>query len=144
MSNPFTTPFIAVASIELGHWMLGIDAPLDFITIVEAFGNAGSELWNNLKAVFTPEPTNWENLGVFFRTIYLPYFVGSIVPGLIVSTLFYYVSIPLVRAYQKLRTNRQKERIEKHRRAEAEARRKAAVTEGQAPRDGDDETAGSL
>jgi uncharacterized protein len=119
MSNPITTPFIAVGSMELGYWMLGIEAHLDFMYIVAAFADAGGEIWNNIRAIFTSEPTHWESLGTFFRTIYLPYLVGSIIPGLIVSTLFYYLAIPIVRAYQKLRANKTRDRLERRRRLRA-------------------------
>jgi hypothetical protein len=40
LSNPITTPIIAVTSLELGHWMLGIQAPLDIRTIFNAFADA--------------------------------------------------------------------------------------------------------
>lgn len=131
LSNPITTPIIAVISLEMGWWMMGMDKSLDFVTVFAAFADAGSELWRNAKAIFTAEPTRWQDLGVFFKTIYLPYFVGSIIPGLIFSTLAYYVTIPLIRAYQKLRRGKLAERIEKRRRlktavAQADARVQAA------------------
>lgn len=119
LSNPITTPIIAITSLELGHWMLGIEGRLEFLSVVEAFSNAGWELWLNFKAIFTDEPTRWKSLGHFFRTIYLPYFVGSIIPGLIVSTAVYYITIPAVKAYQKIRASKTKERIEKRRRLKA-------------------------
>lgn len=138
LSNPITTPIIAVTSMELGYWMLGIDAPLQVMSIVEAFGNAGIEIWRNIKAMFTDERTHWASLIIFFKTIYLPYLVGSIVPGLIVSTVLYYLTTPIVHAYQKVRSKRTQDRIEKRRRLKAaliEARQKAEST-----RNGDDET----
>jgi len=115
VGNPLTSPFIAITSVELGHWMMGIEAPLSFVSIVEAFTNAGREIWENFIAIFTSEPTHWGSLSRFFHFIYLPYLVGGILPGFVVSVLFYWATIPLVRAYQKLRANKLKERIEKRR-----------------------------
>ena len=131
LSNPITTPIIAVTSLELGYWMLGIDAPLQVMSIVEAFGNAGIEIWRNIKAIFTDDPTEWASLIIFFKTIYLPYLVGCIVPGLIVSTVLYYLTTPIVHAYQKIRSKRTQDRIEKRRRMKAaliEARQKVEGT----------------
>lgn len=127
LSNPITTPFIALISLELGHWMLGIRTPLDIRYIFLAFADAGTQLWYNFLAIFTSAPTRWDKLADFFHRIYLPYLVGSILPGLFSSVVLYRVTIPLVRAYQKLRANKTLERIEKRRRlraalAEANAR----------------------
>ncbi|MGQ0564054.1 MAG: DUF2062 domain-containing protein [Gemmobacter sp.] len=126
LSNPITTPFIALGSLELGHWMLGIDRPLSAVYIFSAFGNAGQELWNNFVAIFTDAPTEWGRLGEFWHTIYFPYLVGSILPGIVVSLIAYYVTIPLVHAYQKLRKAKLTDRLEKRRRL------KALVIEAQA------------
>lgn len=135
LSNPITTPVIALVSLELGHWMLGIKTPLEVLSIVEAFGNAGVEIWRNIKAVFTDAPTEWGSLIVFFKTIYFPYLVGSIIPGLICSTVLYLLTTPLVRAYQKLRMKKMHDRFEKRRKL------KAALLEARARAGGDDDGA---
>jgi len=129
MSNPITTPIIALVSLELGYWLMGIDGSLDIRTIFAAFADAGVEVWRNFKAIFTAAPTKWTELGHFFRTIYLPYCVGSILPGFVVSLACYWATIPGVKAYQKIRANQTRERSEKRGRlraalAEAAARLK--------------------
>jgi hypothetical protein len=111
VGNPLTTPFIALTSVEFGRRLLGIDTPLNFLTIVAAFSNAGSELWENVRAMFTDEPTHWASLRQFFDLIYLPYIVGGLLPGLIVGLLFYWATIPIVRAYQRIRSHKLRERI---------------------------------
>jgi len=116
LSNPITTPLIAVSSLELGYWILGRDESLSFLSIVAAFGNAGSELWQNFKAVFTDAPTKWERLAGFWRAVYFPYLVGSILPGIAFSLVAYYITIPLARAYQKIRDKKLRDRIEARRR----------------------------
>ena len=127
LSNPITTPFIAVGSLGLGHWMMGIESSMSVEAIFAAFMNAGSELWHNFTAMFTRDVAHWENLRMFFWTVYAPYFVGSILPGIGVGMIFYYLTIPLIKGYQKLRRNRLIHHIEKRRTlkaviAEADAR----------------------
>ena len=119
LSNPITTPIIAVGSLELGHWMLGIEGRITPHVIFDAFSEAGLELWRNFLAMFSDAPTQWSSLGHFWQTIYFPYLVGSILPGLVVSVTAYYVTIPLVRAYQKLRANKTRDGIERRRRLKA-------------------------
>ena len=118
-SNPLTTPFIAVGCLELGHWMLGIKIPLTPRMIGDAFGRAGYELWQNFLAIFSDAPTHWGGLANFWQTIYFPYLVGSIIPGLAFALAGYYVTTPLVHAYQNLRANKLRDAVEKRRRLKA-------------------------
>lgn len=110
VGNPLTTPLIAVSSIELGHWMLGTTAHFNLMTVFESFTSAGQEITHNLLAIFTTESTRWHKLGAFFQTIFLPYLVGGILPGLLVSFVFYFLTIPVIRAYQILRAKQACER----------------------------------
>ncbi|WP_434617844.1 DUF2062 domain-containing protein [Tabrizicola sp. M-4] len=112
-TNPITTPFFAVLAMTLGHWMLGIQKPLSPEYIGMAFGNAGADLWFNVKALFGPEHTRWDGLLQFWHEIYVPYFLGALGPGLILSALFYWLTIPLVVAYQKARAAKSRERSER-------------------------------
>lgn len=126
-SNPVTTPFFAVGAMSLGHWMLGIEEPLSAKAILKAFEQAGYDLWNNVIALFTPATTDWSGLKVFWDTVYVPYFIGALGPGIVLSLLFYYMTIPLVAAYQKARAAKALENREKRGRlrqalAEAAAR----------------------
>lgn len=117
ISNPLTTPLIAVGSIWLGHWMLGIHRPLTGAAIGSAFADAGEELWNNSLAVFGPEPVHWGALGGFLHDLYLPYLVGSTVFGILIGLAGYYLTIPAVHAYQKARSARFRARAERKRKA---------------------------
>jgi uncharacterized protein (DUF2062 family) len=112
-SNPITTPFFAVGAISLGHWMLGIDTPLSAEAIGAAFGEAGRDLWHNVIATFGPEQMHWHGLADFWRNVYVPYFIGALVPGFVLSLGFYHATIPLVGAYQKGRAAKAVERLEK-------------------------------
>jgi hypothetical protein len=115
LSNPLTTPVIAVFSINLGHWMLGVQEPLTTDAIGAAFSSLGTEFWDNMKSIFTVEKMHWGSMQMFWGTIYLPYLVGSLIPAFISSMVGYYLTIPLVRAYQHARHNRQREKVEKRR-----------------------------
>ncbi|EEW24855.1 DUF2062 domain-containing protein [Rhodobacter ferrooxidans] len=130
LSNPITTPFIATGSLELGHWMLGIEAPLDFLTVYAAFSDASVQLWHNFWAMFSRQDAEWDKLIEFFHFIFWPYVIGSILPGLVAATVAYYISLPLIHAYQKIRHVKFREQVEKRRRlrqamAEAELRKHA-------------------
>lgn len=110
ISNPLTTPFLATLCVKLGHWMLGIEAPMTFATVYAAFTDAGAQLWHNLLAAFTDDVAHWDKLIEFFWFVFWPYTIGSIIPGLIASFATYYLSLPLIHAYQRLRANRMQKR----------------------------------
>jgi uncharacterized protein (DUF2062 family) len=112
-TNPITTPFFAVFSLSFGHWLLGIQAPLTARGIFHAFGNAGDDLWRNFMAIFTDENMQWGGLLRFWHEIYLPYFLGAFIAGFVLSAIAYYLTIPIVRAYQKARAATAEERSEK-------------------------------
>jgi uncharacterized protein len=115
VSNPLSTPIIAVFSVSFGHWLLGIESPLTAEAIGFAFADAGGELWRHMIAVFTSAPVRWVRLSELWHTIWYPYFVGCLGPAVIAALVGYYLTIPAVQAYQKLRAAKTKERIEKRR-----------------------------
>jgi uncharacterized protein (DUF2062 family) len=115
-TNPITTPFFAVFALSLGHWMLGIEAPLNAKYIGHAFAEAGHDLWFNFLALFGPEKTQWDGLVQFWHEIYWPYFIGALGPGLVLSAIGYRITVPLVAAYQKARAASTQERGELRRR----------------------------
>ncbi|MCA3480580.1 MAG: DUF2062 domain-containing protein [Rhodobacter sp.] len=95
---------------------------MDVRSIIAAFTNAGAELWDNARALFTSDVTHWENLGTFFGTIFWPYLVGGLLPGLAVGLAFYWAAIPIVRAYQKIREGQARARQEKRLRLKSPAK----------------------
>ncbi len=112
-TNPITTPFFAVLAMTLGHWIMGIEVPLSAEYIGDRFAMAGHDLWFNIKAIFGPERAHWGGLIQFWHEIYVPYFIGALIPGVVLSAIAYYITIPLVSAYQKGRASRAKERAER-------------------------------
>ena len=106
LSNPITTPLIALVSLNLGHWILGTPETISLNAVFAAFAGAGQDLWHNMGAAFTQETAHWDGLILFWHQIYFPYLIGSILPGLATSALFAWATVPLVTAAQALRRKR--------------------------------------
>ncbi|WP_311135462.1 DUF2062 domain-containing protein [Yoonia rosea] len=100
--NPLTFPPIGFLSISLGSWLLGLP-PGRNDHLGQKFADASYDLWNNVIAVFTPDPINWRGLQVFYDDVFFPYLVGGILPGLITATIAYYLAVPVIGAYQTRR-----------------------------------------
>jgi uncharacterized protein len=123
VGNPITFPFIMAASVELGHFLLHQPDTLDLPVIVRSFARASIELWHNTRALAFGRETHWESLQWFFRRIFWPYLVGGMTPGIASALAGYYLSLPVVVAYQKRRTKKLRERVEKRaRKATQDAR----------------------
>ncbi|MEL6452428.1 MAG: DUF2062 domain-containing protein [Pseudomonadota bacterium] len=102
--NPLTYVPIGVISLQTGHWLLGSEMNEE---TERSFGgkfvDAGGDLWQNLKHMMLGEPRDWTKLQIFYDEIFFPYLIGGVVPGIIAATVCYYVSVPLIRAYQHRR-----------------------------------------
>ncbi len=104
--NPLTYVPIAIASLQTGHFLLGSRLNSDMHESLGAkFGGAGRDLWHNFMAIFTPEKMDWHRLHLFYDEVFFPYMIGGIIPGAATATLAYYISVPLIRAYQNRRRN---------------------------------------
>ena len=110
--NPLTYIPIIATSMYTGYKILGLDpSRLKFRahegnehpTVGERFSDAASALWQNFKALFTPETADWSSLRLFYDEVFFPFMVGGILPGIVVATICYYLSVPLIRAYQQRR-----------------------------------------
>ena len=109
--NPVTFPVIAALSVELGSIMLGRE-PVPLQKVVSAFSYTSMELWSNVGAMFTSRPVEWTRLPDFVGTVFWPYLIGGLGPGLIAAGLAYWLSNPLIHAYQRARLRRLKKRLE--------------------------------
>lgn len=124
ISNPLTSPFIAVSSITVGQWLIGGEASFSPRMIANAFAEAGRDLWHNAQALFDDEMrASWIGLAKFWETVYLPYFTGALVIGVISGLVAYYTSLPLVAAYQRGRKRRLADRAHEMRGTTADDRR---------------------
>lgn len=129
--NPLTFPLIAALSLRLGNWMLGGEfTAANDGRLGEKFANAFGELWHNAVAIFTPERAHWDGLIAFFHDVFLPYFVGGLIPGMIVATAMYFLALPVIAAYQNRRRGRLKARLAKLREAAPVVAAKASSAAG--------------
>ncbi len=133
--NPVTTPLIALGSVELGHWMLGGTVGFGINEIGRSFTDAWAAITGNIWAIFTEDVADWRGLSEFFWNIFLPYLVGGMVPGILIGMICYYISLPVIGTYQKLRDRQRRERVEKalekRQKAAEKERRRAAKAAGQ-------------
>jgi uncharacterized protein (DUF2062 family) len=121
--NPLTFPIIMAVSVDLGNWMLGQPNDMQLPQIVGALGRASTELWGNVASIYTGEARHWDGLTRFWHRVFIPYFVGGIIPGIIVATIMHYLSLPVIIAFQKRRSKKLRDQLEKRiaaRRATAE------------------------
>lgn len=124
VGNPLTFPFIATISLEVGNAILNLPGGMPLAHVVRAFSHASVELWSNFAALFTDRPARWDRLEDFWRTVFIPYAVGGILPGLFFGMLGYALTLPAVSAYQKRRARKLRAR---HARRRAEALERGAV-----------------
>lgn len=128
VGNPLTFPVIMALSVELGNFLLHQPNTLHLPLIVRSFARASLELWDNARALASGREGHWESLRWFFQRIFWPYLVGGMVPGIACGVAGYYLSLPVVQAYQKRRAKKLRERVEKLRAVKA-ARAEAARAE---------------
>jgi hypothetical protein len=112
-ANNFVTlvPISAMA-VTLGYWILGKEPGEELVGgLGHAFGEAWNDLWHNFWAIFGPESMEWGGFAEFLRDVFWPYLVGGIGPGLLAAVVSYWVTVPLVGAYQAARRRRLEERL---------------------------------
>lgn len=111
--NPLTYIPIAVVALKTGHWLLGTEFEVADQRLDEKFADAWSDLWHNFMAIFTDDVADWHGLSVFFDEVFYPYMIGGILPGIVVSSICYYLAVPVIRFYQNRRKGRIKEKLAK-------------------------------
>jgi hypothetical protein len=114
-TNPVTTPFFAVAAINIGYWAVDRQAELTASSIGKSFVHAGENIWHNVLSLMSGEVADWKELHQFWDDVYIPYLIGSLIPGVILSTLAYLLTIPLVTTYQKAKREKFLRRMERSR-----------------------------
>ncbi|QBY02289.1 DUF2062 domain-containing protein [Rhodophyticola sp. CCM32] len=114
LGNPLTYIPVGIISLQTGHFLLGSQMRDDVGgNLFFKFSRAAGDLWYNFMAIFTDRVAHWDQLAVFYRDVFLPYLVGGIIPGLICGTICYYLSVPVIRAYQKRRANKLRAKMKK-------------------------------
>ncbi len=114
VGNPLTFFFIAAISMQTGNFLLGRTG-LDSEEVHRSLGGKFVDAWRDLKdnfiALFTDVDADWHNLYVFYDEVFFPYMVGGIIPGLIAGIIGYYLSLPVIQAYQNRRKGRLKAKL---------------------------------
>ena len=105
--NPITWPFIASFSVKLGQIILGHPVT-NFETFLEHFVEASDATIQGVKSLFGYGESDWILLYNFFRELFLPYFIGGFVLGLVAALFTYFVFRPIIYAYK---VTRKKKRI---------------------------------
>ncbi|PWK60155.1 DUF2062 domain-containing protein [Roseicyclus mahoneyensis] len=114
IGNPLTYVPIAYISLKTGHWMLGTRMRDDLDdSIFHRFSAAAADLWYNFLSIFTEARADWSELARFYDGVFFPWMVGSLVPGLLCGVLCYYLTVPVIHAYQKRRAARLRKKMEK-------------------------------
>ena len=131
--NPLTYLPIGVVSLKTGHFLLGTQFDEgSHHSLVGKFAYAGVDLWRNVVALFSDREADWSALWVFWNEVFFPYLVGGILPGIIAATVAYYLSVPVIRAYQKRRIAKiQKKMVLRRKRAIEQAALRAEEENGQ-------------
>lgn len=102
--NPLTYFPIAQVSLRTGYWLTGEDQFDDTRQgVLRSFVRASDDLWDNFTAIFTHHNLHWENLIEFYDRVFYPFMIGGIIPGVVAGIIAYYLSVPVIRAYQKRR-----------------------------------------
>ena len=110
--NPATFGFIALSSLTAGHFLLGSRPDhAAKLSVMEKFNAAWHDLWHNFWAIFSPERTDWRGLEVFFHDVFMPYAVGGVVVGTIAGFITYFLTLPVISAYQASRRKRLRNRM---------------------------------
>lgn len=123
VGNPLTYLPISLISLKMGHFILGTRFDeANQRSFIGKFYDAGHDLLHNARALFTDADANWDGLLLFGREIFWPYLVGGILPGLVAGIAAYYITLPMITAYQHRRRKRLKAKLDQLRR-KAKARK---------------------
>lgn len=113
VGNPLTYLPIGIVSLNTGYFLLGDELSVDVEkSLIGKFVDAGDALTSNFWAWLRGAPQDWHGLTVFWDDVFYPYMIGGIIPGIVAGTIAYFVSEPLIRAYQKRRKGALKARLE--------------------------------
>lgn len=111
--NPLTYVPIAMTSLSFGHFLLGKQKPHRGVehSLGDMFSGAFHDLMHNIKATFTSQNVDWTRLIIFYDDVFFPFLIGSLVPGVLTGLVAYYLSVPVIHAYQKRRRNRLRSKL---------------------------------
>ena len=124
--NPMTYVPIGVVCLQTGHFLLGSKfREEEHGSFLGGFAAAARDLKDNFLAMFSDRSAEWSGLARFYDDVFFPYLVGGILPGLLAGAICYWLSVPVIRAYQHRRKGRLKAKL-------AEIKAKAAKMKSEA------------
>lgn len=103
VGNPITFPLIAAMSIGLGEFILRSQSQVPLNQVLGTFSKAFGQITGNLSSLLSGGTAQWDQLAVFFQAVFLPYLVGGLGPGLIAGGVTFFLSRPVIAAYQRRR-----------------------------------------
>lgn len=125
--NPLTYIPIGASALGTGYAILGMRPQTDFEDgLGRRFANAMGDLWNNFTAMFTSAEADWTYLADFWHTVFFPWLIGGVPPGLICAVVIYFLSVPTIRVYKNRRKGRLTAKL-------AELRKKAQLKRDEDP-----------
>lgn len=117
VGNPLTYVPIGIVSLKMGHFMLGTEFDhANERSFVGKSYDALRELWGNILSIVSGKEAEWAGIYRFLQEIFLPYLVGGILPGLVAGLAAYYVTLPMVAAFQLRRRKKLKAKLDELRR----------------------------
>ncbi|MEM8789089.1 MAG: DUF2062 domain-containing protein [Pseudomonadota bacterium] len=124
VGNPLTFPFMATSALTVGGYLFNMKGePKSFAALTDAFFGAFSGLWQSMLSLVGYGEPAWEKLATFWSELFMPYWVGGLLPGFITAAAVYFLARPLIAAYQTRRKSRVLARAQEELRRKAAARR---------------------
>ncbi|MBT9384047.1 DUF2062 domain-containing protein [Pseudooceanicola sp. CBS1P-1] len=118
VGNPVTFVPIGMISLGFGRFLLGmfgydIHHQIDggHQGVAGKFLAAANDLRSNFLALFSDRVTDWHGLAIFVHDIFLPYTVGGLLPGVAAGLVGYWLTVPVIRAYQARRRSKLKAKL---------------------------------
>ena len=102
--NPLTFPLIATLSYGTGLWLMGVtNHHVAHAALNESVSSGLLGLWHSLLSLVWLSEPRWDDVLHFFEQVFIPYFIGGLLPGLAAAAATYFLARPVVYAYQKRR-----------------------------------------
>ena len=108
--NPITWPFIATFSVKLGQAILGYPVT-NFEASLEQILAAANAFMVGIKSFFGFGKSDWTLVFNFVGELFLPYFIGGLVLGIVVALLSYFIFRPVIYAYKVAKAKKKSKRF---------------------------------
>jgi len=106
VGNPLTYVPIGVISLQTGYAILGRPTLAEDElnrSLGRKFVDAGEDLWHNVVSIFSDKTADWTHLILFYHEVFFPYMIGGLLPGIVMALAAYYITLPIITAYQNRR-----------------------------------------